>query len=78
MMRDDKCCLECYDVGNYHYEIWADKSVHVYYLIWLRPGLVPAVQKYATAASARRAMYKLAWDFSSRKALPRRECNAVL
>lgn len=79
MSMTDKKAVEAYDFGNLHFEIWCKESAHVYYLIWLKAGYMPEVQAYASAASARRAMYKVAWDFSParRETLPRKDC-AVL
>lgn len=60
--------IDCYDLGDLHFEIWLRPSSRVYELIFTISGIgTPTVQRYASAASARRAMYKFAWDFAEKK-----------
>lgn len=62
-----KDLIECYDVDDLHFELWLRPS-RVFELVFAVSGTdTPIVQRYASAASARRAMYKFAWDFSSKK-----------
>lgn len=66
-------CVECHDVGDLHIEIWRRKCPKVFYLYFAVQDGTPVMQTYTTVASARRAMYKIAWDFSpaKRETLPR-------
>ena len=68
-----KECVECYDLGDMHFEIWERSCPRSFGLLFDVQGIDPPLyRRFSTVASARRAMYKLAWDFSLKKeALPR-------
>lgn len=71
-----KRCIDSYNVDDWHYEIWdCDRT---FSLVFSREGYLPEVRRFASAASARRAMYKIAWDFHAFQALRRSEFYDVL
>lgn len=71
-MSMPRICIECYQLREVRFELWRDKAAKPFVLLYSVDDGDFCTERYSSAASARRAMYKLAWDFSpKREVLPR-------